>query len=562
MRRKELSEKKNAVDNMKDIYSGVYSDDDLFNFVDKLHLLEKKVVKVIDKEDLLSRLIEKTKLKEVEVMRALKWLENKGLVKISKISKKRVVLDVNGRKYLNEGLPEIRFLKVLYEDNKLHENNMIENNEMEGKSKNEIFKETKLSEVEFNVSVGVLKQKLAIDILDGFRFRITKQGINLLSNGFFEQDFLKRIDYLNGVYLDELSSEDKLAYENLKKRKEIIKVVDEKDWIINCDDSLLDLKKIILEKKKNNEEVIDKITPELIKKIKHDKSLLKKVSFRHFDVKSDVPLYNSGRIHFVNEAIEYVKQIWLDLGFKEMEGNIIQTVFWDLDCLFVPQDHPARDMQDTFYLDDKYYEDIDEELLERVKNVHENGGDTNSEGWQNRFDKELSKNLVLRTHTTVLSAQTIHKLKEGDIPAKYFSVGKVFRNETLDWKHLFEFYQVEGIVVDYDANLMNLKGYLTEFYKKMGFDKIRIRPSYFPYTEPSAEVEVFIEERNEWLELGGAGIFRPEVTKTLIGKEVPVLAWGLGLGRIITSYFNITDLRDLYKNDLNQLRNIKRFVKL
>lgn len=95
----------------------------------------------------------------------------------------------------------------------------------------------------------------------------------------------------------------------------------------------------------------------------------------------------------------------------------------------------------------------------------------------------------------------------------------------------------------------------------MGYDNIRLRPAYFPYTEPSVEIEVYVPERDTWLELGGAGIFRPEVTKTLIGKEIPVLAWGLGFARIIVPYFNIKDVREIYKNDLQMLRNIKRFIK-
>ena len=161
----------------------------------------------------------------------------------------------------------------------------------------------------------------------------------------------------------------------------------------------------------------------------------------------------------------------------------------------------------------------------------------------------------------MLSAQTISKLKEKDLPAKFFSVGKVFRNEDLDWKHLFEFYQVEGIVIDPNANLQHLKGYLTQFYKKMGYEKIRMRPAHFPYTEPSLEIDVFHPIKKEWVELGGAGIFRPEVVKPLLGFDCPVLAWGQGMGRIISEYWEIVDIRDLYKNDLKQLREMKKWLK-
>ena len=137
----------------------------------------------------------------------------------------------------------------------------------------------------------------------------------------------------------------------------------------------------------------------------------------------------------------------------------------------------------------------------------------------------------------------------------------MFRNEALDWKHLFEFYQVEGIVIDPNANLKHLKGYLTQFYKKMGFTKVRMRPAHFPYTYCSLEVDVFHPVKKQWVELGGAGLFRPEVVKSLLGFECPVLAWGQGMGRIISEYWNITDIRDLNKNDLKQIREMKLWLK-
>jgi len=168
---------------------------------------------------------------------------------------------------------------------------------------------------------------------------------------------------------------------------------------------------------------------------------------------------------------------------------------------------------------------------------------------------------MARTHTTILSAKTIASLKQTELPAKYFSVAKCFRNETLDWSHLFEFYQAEGIVIDENVNFKHLLGYLKEFFLKMGFSKIRFRPSFFPYTEISIECEVFHPIKKQWVELGGAGIFRPEVVKPLFGKDVPVLAWGLGLDRVILDYYEFKDIRELYKNDLKQLKEAKVWLK-
>jgi len=195
-----------------------------------------------------------------------------------------------------------------------------------------------------------------------------------------------------------------------------------------------------------------------------------------------------------------------------------------------------------------------------VKQAHESGVDS-SKGWQYNWQEKEAKRIVLRTHTTAISAQTLAQLKESDIPAKYFTIGKVFRNETLDWKHGFEFYQTEGIVVDKNANFNHLMGYLKEFYKKMGFEKIKFFPTYYAFTEPSVEIQVFHPEKKEWLELGGGGIFRPEVTIPLLGKNIPVLAWGQGFDRIIMDYYNIKDLREMYSNDIKCLREKKVWLK-
>lgn len=245
-----------------------------------------------------------------------------------------------------------------------------------------------------------------------------------------------------------------------------------------------------------------------------------------------------------------------------MSGDFIQSSFWNFDALFTAQDHPVRELQDTFFVNKKTNLP-DKKIVTSVKISHEKGigGST---GWKYEWNEEEAKELVLRTHTTCLSAQTLDKLKKENkvnIPSKFFAIGKCFRNETLDWSHGFEFNQTEGIVVDKNANFRHLLGYLKEFFKKMGYEKIRFRPSYFPYTEPSVEIEVFHPEKKLWLELGGAGIFRPEVTIPLLGEPIPVLAWGPGFDRIIMNYYGIKDLRDLYKNDLNQLRKMKFWMK-
>jgi len=217
-------------------------------------------------------------------------------------------------------------------------------------------------------------------------------------------------------------------------------------------------------------------------------------------------------------------------------------------------------MQDTFFIKKIHGSLPEKKILDAVKKAHESGLDS-SKGWRYKWEENDARRIVLRTHTTALSAKKLSELKEDEIPGKYFAIGKCFRNETVDWSHGFEFNQSEGIVIDPDANFRHLLGYLKEFYRKMGFEKIRITPAYFPYTEPSLEIHAFHPEKKNWLELGGAGIFRPEVTIPLLGKPCTVLAWGPGFDRLMMEAHKIKDLRELYKNDLKRLREKKAVIK-
>lgn len=304
----------------------------------------------------------------------------------------------------------------------------------------------------------------------------------------------------------------------------------------------------------DSKEEVSELTPELLKDKKWEK-----VTFRKYDVSLPVAPIHHGRRHFVAQAMEYMRKIYLEMGFKEMEGSLVNTAFWNFDALFTAQDHPVRDMQDTFYLDPLKGRLPAKKTVDAIKKAHESGT-PGSTGWQYKWSAEDAKRIALRTHTTVLSAQTLARMKKNGWPAKYFAIGKCFRNETLDWSHLFEFNQFEGIVIDKDANFRHLLGYLKEFFKKLGFSKARFRPAYFPYTEMSIEIDVFHPVHKKWLELGGAGIFRPEVVEPLLGEFVPVLAWGPGFDRILMDYYKITDIRNLYKNDVKQLRGMKQWM--
>ena len=284
--------------------------------------------------------------------------------------------------------------------------------------------------------------------------------------------------------------------------------------------------------------------------------------FQEYDVSLPVPNTLPGKRHFISQIIDYIRRFWVELGFKEMKGDYLELNFWNFDALYQPQDHPARDLADTFYMKTPYKGHLpDAKMVEQVKQTHENGWTTGSKGWQYKWDPELAKRTVLRTHTTSLSVNQIAKLKPEDLPAKFFSVGRVFRNETIDWNHLAEFYQTDGIVIGEDVTFRDMKGYLKAYLEGLGLTKFRFRPAYFPYTEMSMEAEVWIEERGSWMELFGAGMFRPEVVKPLLGLDVPVLAWGPGFDRLVMQSYKVKNIKELYSNDIGLLRRAKLWTR-
>ncbi|MFA6490061.1 MAG: phenylalanine--tRNA ligase subunit alpha [Candidatus Micrarchaeia archaeon] len=272
-------------------------------------------------------------------------------------------------------------------------------------------------------------------------------------------------------------------------------------------------------------------------------------SLREYDVSAPAEIPPPAKRHMVNRLRKKISRIFTDMGFEEMSGPEAQSSFWNFDALFQPQDHPARDLADTFYAKGSMPLPTDKALVEAVKNVHE-------KSWGGKWLEKNAEKTVLRTHTTSLSARYLHEKCRTGAPKKFFATGKVYRNEATDYKHLAEFYQVEGIVVWEGATFRDLLGCLKEFYSKLGFEKIRFQPSYFPYTEPSLEISVYFDKKGQWLELGGAGIFRPEVSIPLCGRY-PVLAWGLSLERPLMLLNDMDDIRTFYKSNVGWIRKQK-----
>jgi phenylalanyl-tRNA synthetase alpha chain len=504
---------------------------ELQKVIDELHIFEKKVLKGLESagyEATPEDIVKSQKMDIKSVMSASGILESRGLIEVQKDVKDLVSLTDNGKQYAEQGLPERVILKILGQKNSIPMKDM--------------GKETGLNASEVKIAIGWLLKKKWANINHGV-VEITDEGRNALDTESQDEQFLKKLLEMQQILFFEPSKIIKNGFNLLKQRKGIIKITKDVKYLL----------KVTNEGRKILNMGIDltytatQLTHEQLKT-----GSWKSLKFRSYDVNAEHPETFPGKIHPLTRIIEEIRDVFLNMGFTESSGNILESAFWNFDCLFQPQDHAAREMQDTFYIKNPQFSKLpSNELVKRVSDVHEDGGLTGSEGWQYPWDLDVAKQSVLRTHTTCVSARFLSEKKP---PLKMFSVGRVFRRETITYKHLPEFHQVEGIVAAEDINYKNLLGIIEEFYHKLGF-KVRFRPAYFPYTYLSTECEIYLPEKESWIELGGSGMFRPEVLEPL-GVETPVLAFGLGIERLAMLKLGITDIRMLYKSDIGWLRDL------
>ena len=294
--------------------------------------------------------------------------------------------------------------------------------------------------------------------------------------------------------------------------------------------------------------VVTALTPELIVS-----GRWKEVEFKEYDLSVPPPRLYPGRKHPYLEFLDEVRGILTSMGFEEMKGPYVELEFWNFDALFQAQDHPAREIHDTFYLAYPSRGRVgDAGLLARIAEAHESGGGTGSLGWRYRWDPSRALRLILRTQTTAVSARTLYARGDGEY--RCFALSRVFRPENLDAKHSMEFYQLEGIIVGRSVTLRNLIGFFEELARVLRLGPVRIKPAYFPFTEPS--VEGFIRHpKLGWIEVFPGGMFRPEVVRPLGLRECNVAAWGIGIDRIAMTVLGVDDIRLLFSQDLEFLRN-------
>jgi len=474
---------------------------------------EKKIIKYLKGKDFvdveeLFKIMDKN-----EVASAVSWLKEKKLVNVDERPFRIYALGKEGKRVLEKGLPEEKLLKLIDEG-------IVDLQELQKYMGDDL----RFALAQFYKFGGRTQNgKIYIENPEPLKEYVTKVKDLLIgiSNG-------KNQD----IDVSPVKGRKDFVEEKVRMRRKI---------------KLTEQAYRIPEEELVETEEINQITPELIERYNES------IKLRPYDVMLYAPRALPAKIHPLSEFIDIVRKKMIAMGFQELYGNYIENTFWNMDVLFIPQNHPARDMQDTFYVEGSATPD--KEMAEKVKEVHENGLG-NGKGWGYSWSIEEASRKILRTHTTVNTIRYL--IEHPHEPCKIFSVERIFRRENLDSKHLAEFTQVEGVISGPGVNFGVLIRTLREFYNSLGINDLKFKPSFFPYTEPS--LEIFGKFMGKYMELGGAGLFRPEVLKPW-GINYQVAAWGLGLERLLMLVLNLDDIRDIYRNDLAFLQE-RRIIKI
>ena len=484
-------------------------------------------LKVLGGRATVNEVADKGNLAHAAVMRAALSLEEAGLIRVHEKRVTRIRLNEEGMLYAEEGLPERRLVKALKDMG--GEAPMEEAGEAAGLSKRLLA-----------IALGWISRKgwAAVDRKE----RVLRMPIEPPVGA--DERLLASLKRKGTLTVEELDEEMQEAFKLLKGRR--ILEVDEETF---RELELTDEGWRLLRKGVKVVEEVTQLTPNLIVT-----GRWRKVRLRRYNIKAPVSKVWPGKKHPYLRFLDELRERLVALGFKEMTGPIVELSFFNCDALYMPQNHPAREVHDMYFIKEPAYGNLKpyEDALRNVKETHENGWTTGSTGWGYKFSTLEASRLVLRSQTTALSARTLLS-KELEIPGKYFAIARCYRPDVVDRTHLTEFNQVEGIVLGEDLSFRDLLGILERFAVEIAeADRVRFRPGYFPFTEPSVELHAY-REGYGWMEFGGAGIFRPEVTLPL-GVDVPVLAWGLGVDRIFMMKTNIDDIRYLFTQDLEWLR--------
>jgi phenylalanyl-tRNA synthetase alpha chain len=477
-------------------------------------------------------LAEETNIDEQSITRAVLELRDEELVEVNESVQQRVDITDEGQRYLNDDLPEVRLYRAV---NKLSDGGSVEMGQAIG--------EAGLSGPEVDIALSNYPRKGCGDINSG----------QITANADYDPDEDNQTEQLgNAEESTYLSRIEQLGNTNEYDRLE-------SRGLIEIDEEIIRRVRVTnkgfdaLSRDIDPDGTVDRLTPELLTSGEWED-----VEFADYNVEADAPETQSGKKHVLRGYADRVKDVLVGMGFQEMQGPHADADFWINDCLFMPQDHPARTHWDRFALDVGPADNLPPELVERVERAHRDGVGEDGDGYHSPWSEEFASAVAMRGHTTSLSMRYLSGFAGEDVepPKRYFSVEKVYRNDTLDATHLLEFFQIEGWVLAEELSVRDLMGTFEEFYRQFGITDIQFKPHYNPYTEPSFELFGEHPETGELIEIGNSGIFRDEVLEPL-GVEGDVMAWGLALERLAMLATGAEDIRDLHGTlaDLGFLRD-------
>ncbi len=481
-----------------------------------------------------SALVARASMDEAHARTALQWLlARKLIVETDRTATTLVSLNEQGARCASAGLPELRILKALEGGRPV--------------SVAALKIDDSYRQDDVGAALGALKNCGAVDIVSGGRLVLKDRAAAAQFDA--AQRLLEKLSSEGEVELDALDPDDRdIVQAHSRKRgkaKGLFRVDERVSVRYELTGAGRDLASKVQDRADSRE--ISQITAEMLA----DGSWRDK-KVRGYNIGLQPPRAVLGKRHPYMGFLDFVRDKFLALGFEEMRGPLVENEFWNMDALFMPQFHSARDIHDVYYVKNPSEGGAVDDLFgSQVARAHEDGWRTGSKGWGYKFDPERARRLVLRSQGTSLSARTL--AGGPNVPGKYFAIARCFRYEQVDATHLSDFYQIEGIVLGEEINFRHLLGLLKLFAEEVAHaEEVRFAPAYFPFTEPSVELHINHSEIG-WMELGGAGLFRPEVVLPL-NVEVPVIAWGLGIDRMAMNALGIRDIRRLFSPDLDFMR--------
>lgn len=453
-----------------------------------------------------------------DIMRDIAELEGRKLIRVIKRVVKIPVMTSEAQKYLELGMPEEQVYPAI--------------EKCAGKPVDEfircVVEDTGIPEETARIGLQHHLRAKCVEVVNGFISKGNRENCTRL------------LEEASRIRRDLAALRDKAAApESLDtlRRRRLVEVRDKAVIVLEPEPRLRELYEngLILEK-----EVLTVVKPSLA-------PMLDRYVVKEFDLSIEPPTPGRARKHPFMEFIDDLRDVLVAMGFEEVKGPHVEAEFWNFDALFQAQDHPAREIHDTFFLKTSMKARVDPVLLERAGRIHE-------AGWRYKWSPERALRLVLRSQTTAVSARTIYERGEGEY--RVFTIDRNFRPENLDAKHSMEFHQLDGVIVGKEVNFKHLLYFFKELSAALGVKEVWFKPGYFPFTEPS--VEGYIKHPQlGWIEVFPGGVFRPEVMEILGAPGVRAIAWGIGVDRLAMTVLGLDDIRLLFTRDLDRLESIR-----